>query len=240
MEKICPRCVNSKDLDDFNYKSSSRDRRQPYCRQCSKEDWHERYGKEERIIRNKVQREQVRQTISQFLHHKTCALCGADKNLILQPHSLVSSFVSRKYSALRIKALLQEHETTVLCSSCLPKTVEQMGNERDAPYSWTSTEYNTICLTCAETYLPETIDSHLQSRYRVDTTTQPNIPELFRGIWEANDNPEFALTTGYPPKCWYCGLYIITYKVLCLKKSKKYTDCGCPTCKPFLYKKQRW
>lgn len=117
--------MHDKDLeDDFNYKSSSKDKRQPYCRECSHEDWHERYGKEERRIRNKNQRERVRETIKQYLIHKYCALCGAKEDLVLQPRSLVSNFISRKYSSIRIREILLDTETTVLCNSCFKETAE--------------------------------------------------------------------------------------------------------------------
>lgn len=116
--------MHDKELNDFNFKSSSKDKRQPYCRQCSREDWHERYGTEERKIRNKNQREQVRVMIEQFLQHKSCALCGGKEKLILQPHSLVSNSISRKYSTIRLHHLLLTTETTILCHECFNATVE--------------------------------------------------------------------------------------------------------------------
>jgi len=43
--KICCRCKTGKDLSDFNSDKSFNDKLRPFCRECSKKEWKNRYEK---------------------------------------------------------------------------------------------------------------------------------------------------------------------------------------------------
>src|SRR6185312_13924401 len=102
--------------------------------------------------------------------------------------------------------------------------------------SWTNQDFDTICPDCGIKYLNA---NNLDVLRTINTTESKNCPELLRAVWNKDDYAEILYTAGYPPKCFYCGFYIMGYNVLCLKNSKRNKDCGCKECKPFLYKRQR-
>lgn len=139
MEKrVCCRCKNEKDIEEFSFNNTSKNIRNKTCKECFKEirkNWYHKYKKKiiEKNIANKnkniVWFDEYKKTIM-------CAKCGENHPACLDFHHTdpakkefnVSSIIYGTYS---VKTIMKEiNKCIVLCSNCHRKLHY---NENHAP-----------------------------------------------------------------------------------------------------------
>ena len=87
--KTCPRCGQTLDVAEFNFKDRATGRRQVYCRQCSRKYIREHYERntdyyvKKAMARNRVQRRALMDRILGYLRAHPCVDCGETDPVVL-------------------------------------------------------------------------------------------------------------------------------------------------------------
>lgn len=124
--KICSRCKQEKDLDDFHNAKSKKDGKQPYCKTClnsnSKKDY-KLNNRKDVFIQRGNERRRLCVSIASFIKEDNgCACCTENTSCCLDFHHSdddkiknVSDFAMAKSK----KKLLEEiRKCVVVCSNC--------------------------------------------------------------------------------------------------------------------------
>lgn len=84
-EKICPKCGDSKDLDDFAWRDKKRGRRSSECRDCHKRYRQDYYHKNRtKTLREvKVRKRELRRKMYLYLTEHPCVDCGEIDPILL-------------------------------------------------------------------------------------------------------------------------------------------------------------
>lgn len=134
MQKVCCRCKLSKDLDLFNNYSSSKDGKQPHCRECASAYYKGNAIQHKSNVsrRNKKVRAFVQENVRMYLESHPCVDCGEIDPIVLEFDHMDRSSKLKAigdmsgYSWDVILAEIQKCE--VRCANChRRKTATQMG-----------------------------------------------------------------------------------------------------------------
>lgn len=121
MDKVCARCGISKDLNDYNNKSSAKDGKQPYCRKCNSEFGKSYMTKDEKNTNSRQNKTIIRKWLQAQREHTLCSSCGT-QGVEFYPKKLVSDGLSKKYSLEHIQSTLT-YKTTAYCQDCYEKSL---------------------------------------------------------------------------------------------------------------------
>ena len=125
--KVCSKCKQEKDLDEFHKCKSKRDGRQPYCKIClnknSKRDYRENNRKDTFAQRAKIKRREVRVLFDHIRTENACALCGEDTACCLDfhhpnPQEKEASVAYFAYAKSKPRMIAEMKKCVVLCSNC--------------------------------------------------------------------------------------------------------------------------
>lgn len=89
MKKICPKCQNNLEQDEFNWKIKDV-KRASYCKNCSRKyiknhyDNNRKYYLEKAKRRNKNLKNQLQEYLFNYLNNSECADCGEKDILVLE------------------------------------------------------------------------------------------------------------------------------------------------------------
>ena len=127
--KVCPKCKETKSVDDFSWRNKSRGTRQPWCKPCNRKYQKEHYrGNKEDYIKKaarsrKRARIRMQERLYEFLSDKSCKDCGISDPRVLQfdhvrgtKESNISNMVSNGTGWDRILKEIKKCE--VRCANC--------------------------------------------------------------------------------------------------------------------------
>ncbi len=122
--KECPKCKQTKSLEEFGNNKRTKDGKQRYCKICQAEFDHNHYLKD--VDKHKTRRRKNQQTIAQWLREYkqkcSCKKCGEKRWYVLEFHHIDPKEKDFNISDLKrrsIKGMLKELEKCeVLCSNC--------------------------------------------------------------------------------------------------------------------------
>jgi hypothetical protein len=87
--KFCPRCGPTLDVAEFKFKDRATGRRQPYCRQCSREYGRLHYQRttayyvRKAMMRQPLERRAVHEKVLAYLRSHPCVDCGETHPVVL-------------------------------------------------------------------------------------------------------------------------------------------------------------
>ena len=124
--KICSKCGNEKNIDDFPFKNKTKNIRHLACKFCWKEIRKESYNKNKKVTLNRNKRNK-KKNLEWYVEYKSklkCIKCGEDHPACLEFHHTnpkekdfnVSINVRSTYSVNKILKEIKKCE--VLCANC--------------------------------------------------------------------------------------------------------------------------
>lgn len=83
--KVCPRCSEPKEDNDFNWRSKSKGTKQSLCRECQRQINIEHYKKNSEDYKRRSQefRVKLKEKFAQWLSDKACVDCGETDPVVL-------------------------------------------------------------------------------------------------------------------------------------------------------------
>ena len=124
--KICCRCKNEKDIEEFSFKNTEKNIRNKTCKECFKEirkKWYEKYRKKI-IAKNILNKEKNVAWFHEYRKTLKCNRCGENHPACLEfhhsePNKKEYNIGNIIYSTYSIKTILKEmQKCEVLCSNC--------------------------------------------------------------------------------------------------------------------------
>ena len=124
--KICTKCGNSKDLEDFPRQHTTKDGRAPACRDCNNKRHRDSYTnnssyKQRKITQHAIYKDRNRQFVLEYLKSHPCVDCGEVDPVVLEfdhkldKENLISEMVTNS-SLQKIQAEIAKCE--VRCANC--------------------------------------------------------------------------------------------------------------------------
>ena len=128
-KKICLRCKNEKELDEFPFRNTEKNIRHGICKECWKDVRKESYKKNKKttLIRNKRNKQRNVEWYNDYKSKLKCSKCAENHPACLEFHHddpnekefNVSELIRTTYS---IERILEEIEKcTIFCSNCHKK-----------------------------------------------------------------------------------------------------------------------
>jgi transcription elongation factor Elf1 len=124
MKKICLKCEKEKELDQFPNKSSSKDGKHSYCKECKTKYYDSKYWKlkKEKGLHS-IYRKDIREEVNEYKKTLGCLKCKESRYYVLCFHHLdpnkkegdVAMMLSR-YGKNKIKKEIDK--CIVLCHNC--------------------------------------------------------------------------------------------------------------------------
>jgi len=127
MKKVCTICKKKKSIENFYNKKSSKDNKQPACKECSKKQSKIYYNNNKKLHnnnvyeRNKLFKQELRNQINEYKSSQGCFICNEKEPICLDFHHLENKeyLLSRLLSSRSIRKFEQEiKKCTLLCSNC--------------------------------------------------------------------------------------------------------------------------
>jgi hypothetical protein len=127
-KKKCSKCKKRKSLDEFCYRSRSKDERQPHCKECSRKAMREHYGKRKKYYvdkareRNRRIRDDLKSRVMDYLRSHPCVDCDESDPIVLEFDHIkdkvenVSFLIKSACSWCRVLAEIEKCE--VRCCNC--------------------------------------------------------------------------------------------------------------------------
>ena len=129
VEKLCTKCGCEKDLHLFPAKTTSKDGRASWCRDCFKANWdvryyekHQHYRDSHNTSRRKIREENARQ-VFEYLTRHPCIVCGEPDPIVLEfdhrdrvkkSGSIANMVLNSSWKQIE----LEIEKCDVLCANC--------------------------------------------------------------------------------------------------------------------------
>ncbi len=127
--RICSKCGQEKDIEEFPLRNQFTHRRQSYCKDCRSimgANWYERnkdYQKQNARKHSTTYRQNLREYVLNYLSTHPCISCGESDPCVLEFHHTrgkkeadVSSLIGRGSSLEALKIEIEKCD--VLCANC--------------------------------------------------------------------------------------------------------------------------
>lgn len=124
--KYCPKCKESKELENFSKNKSRKDGLQRICKLCIKKQDKVLYQKNKNKVKSRVKRynEKIKDWYFNFRQTLKCSICGEPRYWVLEWHHLDPSkkdfnIGDKVYGAYSINTIKEEiNKCICVCSNC--------------------------------------------------------------------------------------------------------------------------